>query len=149
MRITLKTDSKLGLPPGPEREAEEPRLARARALGVVYDTIPNDCPLRQDDRLITIASGNGWGCDAHRAGEFQLDCKQFERGNVFGSSDTHEEIQETALLPRTTGAGAVQISGRQLDVLGSLAAFGDNLQKFARSVHVPLRSLQTHLTHHG
>lgn len=53
-------DLQLGLPPGPEREAEEPRLARARSRRIVYDkrTIPDDCPLRQDDWTITIASGN-------------------------------------------------------------------------------------------
>lgn len=33
--------------------------------------------------------------------------------------------QKTALLPRAADASAVQISDRQLSVLGSLAAFGD------------------------
>ena len=54
------TDLKRGLPPGPERDAEEPRFAQARSRRVVYDkrTIPDDCPLRQDDWTITIAGGN-------------------------------------------------------------------------------------------
>jgi hypothetical protein len=53
-------DLKMGLPPGPEREAEEPRFAQARSRRVVYDkrTIPDDCPLRRDDWTITITSGN-------------------------------------------------------------------------------------------
>lgn len=53
-------DLKLGLPPGPERLAEEPRLAKARSRRVVEDkrTIPDDCPLRQDDVTITTAGGN-------------------------------------------------------------------------------------------
>lgn len=53
-------DLKLGLPPGPEREAEEPRLIKARSRRVVYDkqTIPDDCPLRADDWTITVAGGN-------------------------------------------------------------------------------------------
>lgn len=54
------TDLKPGLPPGPERDAEEPRFAQARSRRVVYDkrTIPDDCPLRQNDWTITIAGGN-------------------------------------------------------------------------------------------
>lgn len=53
-------DLKLGLPPGPEREAEGPRFAKARSRRVVYDkrTIPDDCPLRQDDWTITVAGSN-------------------------------------------------------------------------------------------
>jgi hypothetical protein len=53
-------DLKIGLPPGPERDAEEPRLAKARKRRVVPDkrTIPDDCPLRQRDVTITIAGGN-------------------------------------------------------------------------------------------
>jgi hypothetical protein len=54
------TDLKIGLPPGPERAAEEPRYAKARSRRVVVDkrTIPDDCPLRQADATITIAGGN-------------------------------------------------------------------------------------------
>ncbi len=54
------TDLKIGLPPGPDREAEEFRLAKARTRRVVADkrTIPQDCPLRQDDWTITLARGN-------------------------------------------------------------------------------------------
>ncbi len=53
-------DLKLGLPPGPERDAEDPRLARARSRRVVADkrTIPDDCPLRQADVAVTVAGGN-------------------------------------------------------------------------------------------
>ena len=53
-------DLKIGLLPGPEREAEEPRFAQARSRRVVYDkrTIPDDCPLRQGDWTITVAGGN-------------------------------------------------------------------------------------------
>jgi hypothetical protein len=53
-------DLKIGLPPGPAREAEEPRLAKARSRRVVEDkrTIPDDCPLRQTDVTITITGGN-------------------------------------------------------------------------------------------
>jgi len=53
-------DLKIGLPPGPERVAEEPRYALARSRRVVEDkrTIPDDCPLRQDEMTITIAGGN-------------------------------------------------------------------------------------------
>lgn len=54
------TDIKIGLPPGPEREAEEPRYAKARSRRFVEDkrTIPTDCPLRQGDWTLTIAGGN-------------------------------------------------------------------------------------------
>jgi hypothetical protein len=54
------TDLKLGLPPGPDRDAEEPRFADARSRRVIYDkqTIPDDCPLRQNDWTITITGGN-------------------------------------------------------------------------------------------
>lgn len=54
------TDLKIGLPPGPLRDAEEPRLAKARSRRTVEDkrTIPNDCPLRQIDWTITMADGN-------------------------------------------------------------------------------------------
>src|SRR5271170_6323837 len=43
------SDLKIGLPPGPARDAEESRLAKARSRRVVEDkrTIPQDCPLRQ------------------------------------------------------------------------------------------------------
>jgi hypothetical protein len=53
-------DLKLGLPPGPDRDAEEPRLVDARSRRVIDDkrTIPDDCPLRQDDRTITITAGD-------------------------------------------------------------------------------------------
>lgn len=53
-------DLKIGLPQGPEREAEEPRLVKARSRRVVEDkrTIPADCPLRQSDWTITTAGGN-------------------------------------------------------------------------------------------
>ncbi len=54
------TDLKIGLPPGPARQAEEPRLAKARSRRVVKDkrTIPDDCPLRQADWTITLTGGN-------------------------------------------------------------------------------------------
>lgn len=54
------SDLKIGLPPGPARAAEEPRLAKARSRRVVPDkrTIPDDCPLRQSDWTITIEGGN-------------------------------------------------------------------------------------------
>ena len=50
------TDIKIGLPPGPAREAEEPRYAKARARRFIEDkrTIPDDCPLRQNDWTVTI-----------------------------------------------------------------------------------------------
>lgn len=53
-------DLRPGLPPGPERDAEEPRFAQARSRRVIYDnrTVPDDCPLRNDDIAITIAGGN-------------------------------------------------------------------------------------------
>jgi hypothetical protein len=53
-------DLKMGLPPGPERQAEEPRFAQARSRRVIEDkrTLPDDCPLRQDDWTITITGGN-------------------------------------------------------------------------------------------
>lgn len=53
-------DLKIGLPPGPERAAEEPRFAKARSRRVVHDkrTIPDDCPLRQTEITATIAGGN-------------------------------------------------------------------------------------------
>lgn len=54
------TDLKIGLPPGPERAAEQSRYAKARSRRVVLDkrTIPDDCPLRQAEVTITIAGGN-------------------------------------------------------------------------------------------
>jgi hypothetical protein len=54
------TDLKPGLPPGPQRNAEEPRFAKARSRRVVYDKqlIPDDCPLRQDDWTVTITDDN-------------------------------------------------------------------------------------------
>jgi hypothetical protein len=53
-------DIKIGLPPGPERAVEEPRYAKARSRRIVEDkrTIPDDCPLRQDEVTVTIAGGN-------------------------------------------------------------------------------------------
>ena len=53
-------DIKLGLPPGPERDAEDKRVAKAKSRRVVHDkrTIPSDCPLRQGDRTITIVGDN-------------------------------------------------------------------------------------------
>lgn len=54
------TDIKIGLPPGAERIAEEPRYAKARARRIVPDkrTIPDDCPLRRAEVTIAIAGGN-------------------------------------------------------------------------------------------
>jgi hypothetical protein len=51
-------DLKLGLPPGPERDAEELRLAKARTRRVVDDkrTIPDYCPLRQASWTVTLAA---------------------------------------------------------------------------------------------
>ena len=47
----MNTNLKIELPPGPDREAEKPRLsmARDRDRRIVYDkrTIPDNCPLRQ------------------------------------------------------------------------------------------------------
>ena len=53
-------DVKIGLPPEPDREAEEPRYAKARSRHVVEDkrTIPADCPLRRHDWTITLAGDN-------------------------------------------------------------------------------------------
>ena len=53
----MNTNLKIGLPPGPDREAEEPQLSRARDRRVVYDkrTIPDNCQLRQGN---WIAGGN-------------------------------------------------------------------------------------------
>jgi len=50
------------------------------------------------------------------------------------------EKQRTVLLPRATGAGAVQISCRQLDVLDSLAVFGD----WARPMDIGARNGSHH-----
>lgn len=54
------TDIKIGLPPGPEREVEEPRYAKARSRLVVPDkrTTPEECPLKQADVTITRTSEN-------------------------------------------------------------------------------------------
>jgi len=54
------TDIKIGLPPGPERDAEEPRYAKARSRRVVEDkrVVPSDCPLRQADVTITLTGYN-------------------------------------------------------------------------------------------
>jgi len=54
------TDLKIGLPPGPARAAEEPRLAKARSRRVVEDkrVVPQDCPLRQSDATITVVDAN-------------------------------------------------------------------------------------------
>jgi hypothetical protein len=53
-------DLKIGLPPGPERDAEEPRYAKARSRRVIHDkrTIPPDCPLHQEDWTIVTERGN-------------------------------------------------------------------------------------------
>jgi len=53
-------DIKIGLPPGPEREAEKPRYAQAKSRRFIEDkrTIPKDCPLRQNDWTVTITGGN-------------------------------------------------------------------------------------------
>ena len=53
-------DLQLGLPPGPARDAEQLRFTKARQRRVVHDkrTIPDDCPLRQQDWTITVAGGN-------------------------------------------------------------------------------------------
>ena len=59
--------------------------------------------------------------------------------------------KQTALLPRANGAGAAQISSRQLDVLDSLAVFGD----WARPMDIGARDGSHHsatlsqLAHHG
>ncbi len=47
-----------GLLPGPEHNAEEPRIARARCI--IYDkrTIQDDGPLRRGDWTITVSGGN-------------------------------------------------------------------------------------------
>jgi hypothetical protein len=54
------TDIKIGLPPGPERDAEEPRYTKARARRVIEDkrAIQMDCPLQVADWTITTAGGN-------------------------------------------------------------------------------------------
>ena len=53
-------DIKIGLPPGPAREAEEPRYVKARSRLVVPDrrTIPEECPLKQADVTVTRTGGN-------------------------------------------------------------------------------------------
>ena len=53
-------DLKIGLPPGPERDAEEPRYVKARSRRFIEDkrTIPKDCPLRQADWTVTLTGGN-------------------------------------------------------------------------------------------
>lgn len=58
--IIRSVDLKIGLPPGPERDAEEPRFVKARSRRVVEDkrTVPNDCPLRQTEVTITVVGGN-------------------------------------------------------------------------------------------
>ena len=56
-------DFKIGLPPGPERDAELPRMAKARSRRAIEDkrTIPTDCPLRQQDvtRAVKAVSAAG------------------------------------------------------------------------------------------
>lgn len=54
------TDIQIGLPPGPDREAEEPRYAKARSRRFIEDkrTIPDDCPLRLAEVTVTIAGGD-------------------------------------------------------------------------------------------
>ncbi len=54
------TDLKIGLPPGPERTAEEPRFMQARSRRIVDDkrTIPEDCPLRNAEMVVTLAAEN-------------------------------------------------------------------------------------------
>jgi hypothetical protein len=54
------TDIVIGLPPGPEREAMEPRYAKARSRRFIEDkrTIPADCPLRRNDWTVTLARDN-------------------------------------------------------------------------------------------
>jgi hypothetical protein len=54
------TDIKIGLPPGPQRAAEEPRYVKARSRRVIEDkrTIPADCPLRRHDWTVTLAGDN-------------------------------------------------------------------------------------------
>lgn len=54
------SDLNTGLPAGPERDAEEPRLAKGRLRRIVPDkrTIPDDCPLRQTDVTVAIVGGN-------------------------------------------------------------------------------------------
>ena len=57
--VIRSADIKIGLPPGPERDAEEPRYAKARARRVVEDKriVPDDCPLKHAE--VTIAYGGG------------------------------------------------------------------------------------------
>lgn len=54
------TDLQIGLPPGPARDAEAPRYARAKERRFIKDkrTIPTDCPLQSDDWTITIQDGD-------------------------------------------------------------------------------------------
>lgn len=53
-------DLKIGLPPGPAREAEQPRLLQARTRRFVADkrTIPAFCPLREIEYTVTSSNGN-------------------------------------------------------------------------------------------
>lgn len=58
--VIRSVDVKIGLPPGPERDAEEPKYAKARSRRVVEDKriIPADCPLRQAEVTIVYGGGN-------------------------------------------------------------------------------------------
>jgi len=53
-------DIKIGLPPGPDRDAEEPRYKEARSRRFIEDkrAIPEDCPLRQGEVTVAIVEGN-------------------------------------------------------------------------------------------
>jgi len=54
------TDIVIGLPPGPEREAMEPRYAKARSRRCIEDKrqVPDDCPLRQGAVMVMAAGDN-------------------------------------------------------------------------------------------
>jgi hypothetical protein len=59
-KYVATADFKIGLPPGPDRDAELPRITEARSRRIIHDkrTTPDDCPLRQQDVTITIEGGN-------------------------------------------------------------------------------------------
>jgi hypothetical protein len=58
--VIRSVDLKIGLPPGPERDAEEPKYAKAKSRRVVEDkrTIPADCPLISGAVTIVYGGGN-------------------------------------------------------------------------------------------
>lgn len=58
--VLSPADLRLGLPPGPDRDAEAARLVSGRDRRVIPDkhVVPGDCPLRESDWTITLQGGN-------------------------------------------------------------------------------------------